>query len=76
MRIITYLHVQLLQLHMQLHQLSNYINCFSNELKEKKLHISLCCNKNAICILRTKNISVFWDMKLDCLGVLGFSVLE
>lgn len=31
-----YLHVQLLQLLMQLHQLSNYINCFSNELKEKK----------------------------------------
>lgn len=48
LRIIPYLHVQLLQLHLQLHQLSNYISCASNELKEKKtkVHIALCCNKN------------------------------
>lgn len=56
-RTIPYLHVQLLQLHLQLHQLSNYISCVSNELKGKKktkVHIALCCNKNVIYIHRKK----------------------
>lgn len=41
LRIIPYLHVQLLQLHLQLYQLSNYISCASNELKEKKQKYTL-----------------------------------
>lgn len=57
----------------QLHQLF-----FQRAKRKKKLHFSLCCNKNAICITRKKKkkISVIWDMKLDYLGVLRFSVLE
>lgn len=35
LRTIPHLHVQLLQLHLQLHQLSNYISCVSNELEKK-----------------------------------------
>lgn len=78
LRTIPYLHVQLLQLHLQLHQLSNYISCVSNELKGKnhKVHIALCCNKNVICIHRKKKISVSWKMKLDYLGVFCFSCMK
>lgn len=63
LRTIPYLHVQLLHLHLQLHQLSNYISCVSNELKGKKnqVLIALCCNKNVICIHRKKDFCLLGD---------------
>lgn len=77
-RTIPYLHVQLLQLHLQLHQLSNYISCVSNELKGKKktkYTLLFAVIKMWFASTEKKN-SVSWKMKLDYLGVFCVSCMK